>query len=204
MTSLAIVFILLLVVFMKQAHDQSLQAKQTVEAQLKNILARESLSLKQDIEDPLNMAVMVGENQLRFPLGEATLSPSGAAFVGTFFRNLATKLCSPALRDKIDSIVIEGHTDTSGEKTPGGVRQNIALSQRRSYSVLEHALKSVQSSPETYECLLEFASATGRGSRSPVGEGNSYNPELSRRVEIRIRVKSAEQQYRISRANSED
>jgi outer membrane protein OmpA-like peptidoglycan-associated protein len=142
------------------------------------------------------MAVMVGEKQLRFPVGESTLSADGASFVRGFFRSFATKVCSPALREQIDSIVIEGHTDTSGERTPDGVRSNIALSQRRSYSVLEHALRSVQDSPETYECLLKFASATGRGSRSPVFAQREYSPELSRRVEIRIRVKAAEQQFR--------
>ncbi len=196
MTSLAVVFILLLVVFIKQAHDQSRIAKQTVEEQLTSLLEQDSLALRQDPNDPLNMAVMVDESRLRFSLGEASLSPAGASFVASFFRSFATRLCSPALRDKIDSIVIEGHTDTSGERTPDGVRQNIALSQRRSYSVLEHALKSVQGSPETYECLLKFASATGRGSRSPVVVGSAYSPELSRRVEIKIRVKSAEQQFR--------
>jgi outer membrane protein OmpA-like peptidoglycan-associated protein len=56
---------------------------------------------------------------------------------------------------------------------------------------------SVQGESETYECLLKLASATGRGSRNPVlADDGSYSADQSRRVEIKIRVRSAEQQFR--------
>lgn len=196
MTSLAVIFILLLVVFLKQSHDQSKKAKDQVRAQLEGFLEQKSLQLKQDPDDPLKLTVMVSESQLRFPLASAALSADGTAFVSGFFRNLAQQLCDPKLREKVDSIVIEGHTDTSGERTPEGVRNNILLSQKRSYSVLEAALGSVQGDPATYECLLKLTSANGRGSRMPVLVNNMYNPDLSRRVEIKIQVRSAEQQFK--------
>jgi hypothetical protein len=44
------------------------------------------------------------------------------------------------------------------------------------------------------ECLLKLASATGRGSRIPVAIDGKYEADRSRRVEIKIRVKSAEQE----------
>ncbi|MCM2321794.1 MAG: hypothetical protein NDJ90_00865 [Oligoflexia bacterium] len=196
MTSLAVIFILLLVVFLKQAHDQSKKAKEEVHQQLGFLLEEKSLALRQDPEDPLKLIVMVGESQLRFPLGSARLSPEGASFVSGFFRNFATRVCSPELRPKIDSVVIEGHTDTSGEKTPVGIRNNILLSQKRSYSVLEEALASVQAAPATYECLLKLTSANGRGSRVPIMIDGAYNADLSRRVDIKIQVRSAEQQFK--------
>lgn len=200
MTSLAVIFVLLLVVFLKQAHDQGRKTKDQVKEQLTELLQQKSLQLKQDAEDPLKLAVRVGEEQLRFALGSAALSPVGAGFLTGFFKNFAHEVCNTALKNKIDSIVIEGHTDTSGEKTPEGVKQNIVLSQRRSLSVLDQALKSVQGTPETYECLLKLASASGRGSRTPIVVDDVYRPELSRRVEIKIRVKSAEQQFNASDA----
>lgn len=196
MTSLAVIFILLLVVFLKQSHDQSRKAKDEVRDQLSAFLTQKSLALKQDGEDPLTLTVMVGESQLRFPVNGFGLSPDGQEFVNGFFKNFATKICDPALRDKVDAVVIEGHTDTSGEKTPEGVRRNISLSQKRSYSVLEQALQSVQGDQPTYECLLKLTSANGRGSRVPMLVNNEYNADLSRRVEIKIRVKSSEQQFR--------
>jgi flagellar motor protein MotB len=196
MTSLAVIFVLLLVIFLKQAHDQSKRAKDDVREQLEAFLKEKSLALKQDAEDPLKLTVAVGENQLQFPVAGSSLSSQGASFVDSFFRNFASKICAAEMQNKVDSIVIEGHTDTSGERTPEGVRSNIALSQRRSYSVLEQALKSVQGDSPTYECLLKLTSANGRGSRSPLFTNNAYNPDLSRRVEIKIRVRSAEQQFK--------
>jgi outer membrane protein OmpA-like peptidoglycan-associated protein len=196
MTSLAVIFVLLLVVFLKQAHDQSKRAKDQVKEQLGLLLEEKSLALQQDATDPLSLTVMVGENQLRFPLGEYSLSRQGQDFVDQFFSSFARKICQPELREKVDSIVIEGHTDTSGERTEEGVRKNILLSQRRSFSVLERAMRSVQADKETYECLLRLSSATGRGSRKPIFAGTEYQPDQSRRVEIKIRVRSAEQQFR--------
>lgn len=197
MTSLAVVFILLLVVFLKQAHDQSARAKEDVTKELKAFLQEKDLALKQDPEDPLTLAVAVGESQLRFPVGGASLSGGGSQFIDSFFKSFATKICGSELRDKIDAIIIEGHTDRSGEKTPGGVRRNIALSQQRSFSVLERGLGSLQADSDAYECLLKLSSATGRGSRAPLmTTAGEYDPDQSRRVEIKIRVRSAEQQFK--------
>lgn len=196
MTSLAVIFILLLVVFLKQAHDQAKKAKEEVTNQLGAFLEQKALQLKQDPDDPLKLTVMLSESQLRFPVGGAALTSEGSSFVAGLFKNLSGKICDPSLRDKVDSIVIEGHTDTSGERTPEGVRKNIALSQKRSFSVLDAALASVQADTNTYECLLKLTSANGRGSRMPILVNSVYNPDLSRRVEIKIQVRSAEQQFK--------
>ncbi len=196
MTSLAVIFILLLVVFLKNAHDQSKNAKDKITNELEAFLKNESLSLHQDPEDPLRLIVLVGEDQLRFPHAEAGLTSAGKSFVNGFFKTFSEKVCDQSLKNKIDSIVIEGHTDTTGEKTPEGVRQNIFLSQKRAYSVLEEALKTVQADPQTYECLLKLTSANGRGSRSPILVNQQYDPDKSRRVEIKIRVRSSEQQFK--------
>jgi outer membrane protein OmpA-like peptidoglycan-associated protein len=196
MTSLAVIFILLLVVFLKNSHDQSKNAKDKVSSELSAFLKNESLSLHQDPDDPLRLVVMVGEDQLRFPHGDASLSGAGRSFVNGFFKTFSQKICDDSLRTKIDSILIEGHTDTTGEKTPEGVRHNIFLSQKRAYSVLEEALKTVQLDAKTYECLLKLTSANGRGSRNPILVEQKYDPDKSRRVEIKIRVRSSEQQFK--------
>ena len=212
MTSLAVIFILLLVVFLKHAHDQAELAKRSVQTELEELLKEKSLAVRQDPEDPLTLKVAVGEEKLKFALGSSQLNSGGRTFVDGFFRNFAEKICSEALRDKVDSVIIEGHTDKSGERTLEGVKRNIVLSQKRSYAVLERALSSVEGEEELHECLLQLASATGKGSRSPVFDTEKvteqketatventhlvYNPGRSRRVEIKIRVRSAEQQFR--------
>ena len=196
MTSLAVIFVLLLTVFLKQSHDKSKQAKDEVREQLNAVMMQKSLNLSQDPDDPLTLTVKVGENQLRFPLGGSSLSSEGRDFVGGFFKSFATRICDKNLRDKIDSILIEGHTDKVGEGTPEGVRANIMLSQRRSFAVLEHALSSVQGNHDVQDCLLKLSSATGRGSQSPILANGQYSANESRRVEIRIRVRSSEQQLK--------
>ncbi|OFZ79215.1 MAG: hypothetical protein A2583_00990 [Bdellovibrionales bacterium RIFOXYD1_FULL_53_11] len=196
MTSLAIIFILLTVVFLKQAHDQTRKAKEEIKMHLDALMQQKNLMLKQDETDPLVLTMRVGEAMLRFPYASGGLTTQGGLYIDRMFKDIATKICGGALRDKVDSILIEGHTDTSGERTPEGVRQNIALSQKRSYSVLERALMSVRSDKNTYECLLKLASASGRGSQNPVNTDGVYDAGKSRRVEIKFRVKSAEQQFK--------
>lgn len=196
MTSLAIIFILLLVIFLKQASDQSKRAKMAVRAELVELLKDKNLEMVQNLSDPLTISVQLGEDILNFAVGSHTLSAKGQKFVQNFFRPFAVKICQSDLRNQIDSIVIEGHTDKSGENRPGGVQRNIALSQRRSFTVLSEGLESVASGPTIYECLLKLASATGQGSRSPVLTDGTYDSDKSRRVEIKIRVRSAEQKFK--------
>ena len=47
-------------------------------------------------------AVMVGEDQLRFPVNGYQLSAQGGDFISNFFKNFASKICDPTLRDKVD------------------------------------------------------------------------------------------------------
>lgn len=196
MTSLAVIFVLLLIVFMKSARDQSQRSKNAVTDQLKELADAKNLPLHQDPNDPLSLVLQVGEDQLRFPVGGATLSDAGSRFIDDFIPRAARRLCDPKTRKQIDSILIEGHTDRSGESTLEGVRRNIALSQKRSFSVLERGMSSIQADRPTYECLLELASASGRGSARPVLVDGEYDADRSRRVDIRIRVRSSEQAFK--------
>ena len=62
--------------------------------------------------------------------------------------------------------------------------------------MLDRALNSVDSNPDLYECFLKRVAATGKGSRSPVLTEGQYDPDRSRRVEVKIRVRSTEQQFK--------
>jgi outer membrane protein OmpA-like peptidoglycan-associated protein len=191
MTSLAVIFILLVVVFLKQVHDQGHKAREAVKDGLSSYLEQKQVPVKSDSDDPLSLTVMLGELHLQFPKGRAYLTAEGKAFTREFFKSFADKVCAPVMRAKIDSITVEGHTDTSGEQTVAGVRRNIDISQRRAYAVLEQGLRALEPDPELYECMLVLASASGRGSRRPVMINGLYSPDQSRRVEIKIRVKSS-------------
>lgn len=190
MTSLAVIFILLLVVFLKQAHNQGSKAREEVKDGLSSILEQKNLKVQQDNDDPFKLTVMMGELHVRFPLGRATLNAEGREFVNGFFKTFAAKICEPAMRNRVESVAVEGNTDTSGEQTSAGVRKNIAISQQRAYAVLERGLDSIESNPRLYECMLALTSASGRGSRNPILVNGAYSADLSRRVEFKIRVRS--------------
>lgn len=194
MASLAVIFILLSVVFINNASKKRENDKELIRSSLAEVLEKNKLPLRQDPNDPLVLMVSVGEDLLKFPLNSASLSPAGAKFLDEFVPALTEQLCSESIRSKVDSVIIEGHTDSSGESGADGTRRNIRLSQNRSFAVLDRSLQAVQSKVDMSECLLKLASATGRGSRIPVSINGKYEADRSRRVEIKIRVKSSEQE----------
>lgn len=195
MASLAVIFILLTVVFIKSASEKSEKTKEAVRKGLAEVLDRNQLPLEQDPADPLVLSVRVSESLLKFAINSAKVSSAGVEFINGFFPTLAEQLCKEEVRAQLDSLVIEGHTDRTGEETNQGTNRNIQLSQERALSVLTQALNSLRAKPELHECLLRIASASGRGSRRPVIVENKYDSDLSRRVEIKIRVKSTEQDF---------
>lgn len=195
MASLAVIFILLTVVFIKNSSDRSKIGKQAVRTQLAGVLDKNKLPLVQDATDPLTLSVRVSESLLKFTTNSASLSDAGGQFLDQFIPSLAAELCAEPMRSQLDAVIIEGHTDRTGESTAAGSASNIRLSQSRSFSVLSRALTAVQPDQRLYDCLLKLATASGRGSSIPMMTQEVYSPDLSRRVEIKIRVKSSEQEY---------
>jgi outer membrane protein OmpA-like peptidoglycan-associated protein len=189
MTSLAVIFILLLVVFLKQAHDSGKKTVVEVKDGLSSFLEQKEIPIKQSADDPNSLTVMVGELHLRFPVGRATLNRASREFVDSFFDTFASKVCSFSMRGRIDSITVEGNTDKSGDQTLQGSRKNIAISQQRAFSVMEEGLRSLEDNPVLHDCLMVLTSANGRGSSNPVMINGVYDADQSRRVEIKIRVR---------------
>nr|MBP6607413.1 OmpA family protein [Nitrospira sp.] len=101
----------------------------------------------------------------------------------------AALLCG-AMRDRIDSLVIEGHTDDRGSDI-----YNLKLSQERSLNVMVKGLEVIQdSAPWAYRCFHEKTSASGRGRQDPImDESRVLDRDRSRRVVFKIRLRSAEQ-----------
>jgi outer membrane protein OmpA-like peptidoglycan-associated protein len=94
------------------------------------------------------------------------------------------------LREKIDSLVIEGHTDDRGSDI-----HNLKLSQERSFNVMVKGLEVIEASaPWIYGCFHEKTSASGRGRQDLIYEDIGYpNRDKSRRVIFKIRLRSTEQ-----------
>jgi outer membrane protein OmpA-like peptidoglycan-associated protein len=192
MTTLAIIFVLLLTIYLKSSYEAQAQSagnKEDVKTLLRDHFIRFNLHVEDDPRDPLVLLVVVPENLLNFEFGKASLRPVADQFLTEAMPFYASALCGP-LRGKIDSVVIEGHTDDLGEDV-----LNLKLSQERSFSVMVKALAVIQArQPAQYRCFQEMTSASGRGKQDLIYEdGYALNRDKSRRVVFKIRMRSVEQ-----------
>jgi outer membrane protein OmpA-like peptidoglycan-associated protein len=147
MTSLAVIFILLLVA----SHNNEQKKLADTQAALTNalkqtgvtrtgILAEIQKALKSfagqgvraetDLRDPLGLLVIVPETLLKFAVNEDKIPPGGVDFLRSFMPELAKPICSDRFREEISAIIIEGHADSSGTDVI-----NLPLSQKRSMAV---------------------------------------------------------------------
>ena len=220
MTSLAVIFVLLLVAShnnkekqlnVRQEHlDDTrgrfetaqhalLQAQQHTYTTRQNMLvalhqaldvfATQGVRAEADPRDPLGLLVLVPEGLLEFAVGRDTIPSGGIAFLRSFTPKLASTICSEAFRDELSTIVIEGHTDSSGSDAI-----NLPLSQARSLAVVQESLTVLNPEPTLRTCFLTFLAASGRGSSEPFRDaGGKEDRARSRRVVFKIRVRSLEQ-----------
>lgn len=200
MTSLAVVFILLFaaqITKISSATQSELQEnKGDVQTALHDHIQRLGLSLDADPRDPLALLIVVPENRLTFEFGKSTLSPTADQFLMEALPFYVGALCGP-LRDKIDSLAIEGHTDDHGSDA-----FNLKLSQERSLAVMVKGLEVILAAkPAAYQCFQEITSAAGRGRQDLIYDSTAMvNREKSRRVIFKIRLRSAEQRHQGERS----
>jgi outer membrane protein OmpA-like peptidoglycan-associated protein len=196
MTSLAVIFVLLLVAMLNNALQQTKGTKSQVLSSFEDALKdfqKEGVQVTSDPKDPLGLLVVVPEGLLKFEQGKSDIPSSGKEFVQEFIPKFVATACSPEIKPGINSIVVEGHASSEGDE-----RLNLRLSQARSIAVVQDSLDVLDdrargNSPENHRCFVDLVSATGRGSAEPVEVTGKEDRSLSRRVVFKIRVKSLEQ-----------
>ena len=196
MTSLAVIFILLLVAMLNNALQQTKGTKSQVASRFEETLKdfqKQGVEVQSDPKDPLGLLVVVPEGLLKFEQGQAEILASGKEFVQEFIPKFVATACSTEMRAGISSIVVEGHASSEGDDA-----RNLRLSQARSIAVVQDSLDVIDGaengdSSANHKCFVDFVSATGRGSAEPVKVSGVEDKSLSRRVVFKIRVKSLEQ-----------
>jgi outer membrane protein OmpA-like peptidoglycan-associated protein len=145
MTSLAVIFILLLVAMLNNARAKGQTIRSEILAQLQKELKsfvtpdfKERVDVQLDKNDPLSLLVIVPQGLLNFPTDEHRISDKGRTFIGQFVPKLASTLCAERFRGNISSIVVEGHADPRGSD-----EHNIPLSQKRATEVVIAALTTL-------------------------------------------------------------
>jgi len=130
MTSLAVIFILLFSAYVTKVSETEPQTKvkapvqapernvatsttEDMKGMLRDHFQRFDLSLDADPTDPNIVRIVVPDALLNFEFGKGTLSSVADRFLVDAMPTYAALLCG-AMRDRIDSLVIEGHTDGVG------------------------------------------------------------------------------------------
>lgn len=203
MTSLAVIFILLLCVTHNEAQQEGETTRNSILLELKNELKefmQRGVKVDPDPKDPLGLLILVPEGLLEFKRDKADIPDKGVEFLRPFVPRLANIVCDKRFRDDINSIVVEGHTDSSGPPNTDIDQYNWNLSQRRSMAVVAQSLEilnekqMVTSDGMTVKAyFVKMLSASGRGSAELLKENGVENQGKSRRVVFKIRVRSLEQ-----------
>ena len=130
------------------------------------------------------------DSSILFEYASFVLSEEGKMFLKEFLPLYLSVLLSDEFSNLISEIIIEGHTDTTGEYI-----YNLNLSQNRAFSVAEYCLSGkngVLSEREIIR-LRDILTANGRAFSDPVfnAEGE-IDMDASRRVVFKFRVKDEE------------
>jgi outer membrane protein OmpA-like peptidoglycan-associated protein len=189
MTSLMVIFILLLLVFVNNQASVNSVTTQSLMVQLREQLEpagfkREDIRI--DPKDPSTILLTVLDNQLTFEPNSHQLEPQGEKFLQTRMPKLTETLCAPQYRDAIEAVIVEGHSDNApyrGLTLEESQARNLQLSQERSMEVVEKTLTSLSGEPRLRSCLLDKISASGRGE-----QGLAETGDKSRRAVIKVRV----------------
>lgn len=192
MTSLMVIFILLLLVFLnnKAAVNEALTGSllKDLKQQLSSRQFRDQ-DIQLDRKDRYTIVVDVPDQLMTFKPNESELKPEGETFLRAHAPSLATILCDDKYRDSLESVIVEGHSDSTpyrGATLEQSQQLNLKLSQDRSMEVVKKTLLDLQDLPKERACFLEKLSATGRGEQDL-----EATADKSRRVVFKIRINSS-------------
>jgi flagellar motor protein MotB len=191
MTSLMVIFILLLLVFLHRTAGKNIAVTDALLKALKTDLVPQGFNARDiqlDKKDRNAILVIVPDKLMNFEIGNSRLRPEGEQFLRSRIPKLAQVLCSEEYQRSIESIVVEGHSDASpyrGFAPEESQNLNLKLSQDRSMEVVKNALTFLNEMPPKRACFLEKLSASGRGEQDLEGTA-----EDSRRVIFKIRVRA--------------
>jgi flagellar motor protein MotB len=193
MTSLMVIFILLLLVFVHRTAGKDAAVTDVLLKRLRSEMLPQGSNennektIRPDPRDRNAILIIVPDRLMNFEPGQSKLRPEGEQFLKRYIPQLAEVLCGDQFRSSIESIVVEGHTDTHpymGHTVEESQSLNLKLSQDRAMVVVENALPDLSGMEAKRACFLEKLSASGRGEQE-----QEPTADESRRVILKIRVK---------------
>lgn len=143
--------------------------------------------LKEKLKDSINIDPQSGavtfSSNILFEQGEYKLKKEAKKELSGFLqRYIMTLLEDKELRKHIDSIVIEGHTDTKGTYL-----YNLELSQKRALEVMRFLYEL---EPKNQKLYQKYIVASGRSYSDIIFKDGKEDAAASRRIEVKFRLKN--------------
>jgi outer membrane protein OmpA-like peptidoglycan-associated protein len=203
MTGLMIIFLFVAVAYMIQVQDNQsvltdyVETKQHLHERLVNEFKGDTAKWKMVVGKDLSMKFK--EPEVLFALGSGDIQPRFTNILDEFIPRYLNILLTDSLKDRIQEIRIEGHTDdlrmVKYGKDP--YLSNVLLSQERAYNVLKYIREMPsfeQYTPEQKKLLdywftangLSYGKALDAQERYASLSGDTIDRDKSRRVEFRI------------------
>lgn len=203
MTGLMIIFLFVAVAYMIQVQDNQsvltdyVETKQHLHERLVNEFKGDTAKWKMVVGKDLSMKFK--EPEVLFAVGSGEIKPKFQEILNEFIPRYLDILLTDSLKDRIQEIRIEGHTDdlrmVKYGKDP--YLSNVLLSQERAYNVLRYIREMDQFekyTPEQRKLLdywftangLSYGKALDSRENYAALSGDSIDKEKSRRVEFRI------------------
>lgn len=203
MTGLMIIFLFVAVAYMIQVQDNQsvltdyIETKQHLHERLVNEFKGDTAKWKMVVGKDLSMKFK--EPEVLFAVGSGEIKPKFQEILNEFIPRYLNILLTDSLKDRIQEIRIEGHTDdlrmVKYGKDP--YLSNVLLSQERAYNVLRYIREMDQFekyTPEQRKLLdywftangLSYGKALDSRENYAALSGDSIDKEKSRRVEFRI------------------
>ena len=203
MTGLMVIFLFVAVAYMIQVDDSKSKLREYVETRqhlhekLESEFKGDTARWKMVIGEDLSMKFK--EPQVLFALGSGALQPKFKDILDEFIPKYLDILLTDTLRDRIQEIRIEGHTDPLRMVKYGddNYLSNVLLSQERAYNVLRYIRempKFKSYSPQQRKLLdywftangLSYGKALDQDGKYAALSGKEIDMNRSRRVEFRI------------------
>ncbi len=156
------------------------------------------------LKEALGNRVTIGKNgvlrlssKVLFDRGKAILKEESKVQLKDIFEKyIKTLVTNKEIKNYIDKIIIEGHTDSDG-----GYLYNLQLSQKRAYSVMNF-LTSLDFAKK-YD-IKSLVMASGRSYLDPIIVNGKEDKEASRRIEIKFLLKNDEAMHEIEKILKDD
>jgi hypothetical protein len=180
MTSLMVIFVLLLLVFLNRQASTNAAVARSVAGDLRQQLEKAGFQGAKVLpNDPYTVVFQAPKDALAFARNQFRLGLEGETFLNREMPSLANILCSDQYRHSVESLIVEGYADDAQYRrisVDDSRNLNLKLGQERSREVVRKSLLSLDDQ-EQRACLAEKISASGRGA-----------PDESRSVVFKVRL----------------